>query len=270
MRRLHLMELEDQAWCPATLRACVTDSLQNTQHVLDAFAPAAPVLARALERAGTGRVVDLCSGGAGPWVRLQEHLGQLGVPVTVVLTDLYPDAGAFTRVAARSSGVLQGCPVPVDAKRVPPQLQGFRTLFNGFHHFRPEQARAVLQDAVDAGQGIGVFELTERTPGAVLAMLPLPLLYLLTCAFVPPFRWSRLFWSYVLPVAPLMALVDGVVSCLRTYSPTELQELASSLSAPGYTWETGQLDTRGPTRITYLVGHPPAAAARPVRVGAAG
>jgi len=43
---------------------------------------------------------------------------------------------------------------------VPAELKGLRTMFTSFHHFLPEEARAVLQNAVDAGEGIGIFEIT--------------------------------------------------------------------------------------------------------------
>ncbi len=48
--------------------------------------------------------------------------------------------------------------------KVPRELKGFRTMFTSFHHFPPEEARAILQNAVDAGEGIGIFEITRRAP----------------------------------------------------------------------------------------------------------
>ena len=41
---------------------------------------------------------------------------------------------------------------------VPESLNGFRTLFSSFHHFRPEQARAILANAMEKKQAIAVFE----------------------------------------------------------------------------------------------------------------
>ncbi len=37
----------------------------------------------------------------------------------------------------------------IDALDVPAERPGLRTLFNAFHHLRPEQARAVLASAVE-------------------------------------------------------------------------------------------------------------------------
>ena len=74
---------------------------------------------------------------------------------------------------------------------------------------------------------------------------------------IRPFRWSRLLYTYVLPIIPLVLLFDGLVSCLRTYQPRELRELIEVVAAPEYRWETGeQSGTFGGLPITYLIGYP--------------
>jgi len=171
-----------------------------------------------------------------------------GFDVPVVLTDKYPN-----RLAQSGSLPFHG--VPVNATAVPAQLDGFRTLFTSFHHFRPGEARAILADAVRRGQGIGVFEISRRAPLeiAVIALTWLAVLALVP--FIRPLRWSRLVWTYLLPVLPIVGVFDGVVSCLRTYSPAELRELLRGLDT--YDWEVGE--TRGrwsPLAVTYLVGVP--------------
>jgi len=84
-----------------------------------------------------------------------------------------------------------------------------------------------------------------------------PLLVLLSAPFIRPFKISRILGSYILPVAPLVALWDGVVSELRTYSVAELKKLVGSVESEGYKWEIGTKDTLLPgMRITYLIGYP--------------
>lgn len=68
--RLHLFEIEDQPWCPRILRDYTTDFLQFALHVGDNYAPAAPLIEAELQAYGERRIVDLCSGGGGPWTRL--------------------------------------------------------------------------------------------------------------------------------------------------------------------------------------------------------
>ena len=58
-------------------------------------------------------------------------------------------------------------------------------------------------------------------------MQPLvPLAVLVLTPAVRPFRWSRLFWTYLVPVLPPPILFDGVVSCLRVYTPEEMLAMA--------------------------------------------
>ena len=44
MRRLHLLEIEDQPWCPAVLRDAATDYLEFMIRLGNAYAPVAPLL----------------------------------------------------------------------------------------------------------------------------------------------------------------------------------------------------------------------------------
>jgi hypothetical protein len=259
MRRLHLLEIEDQPWCPAPVRDAATDYLRSLAAGLRPYQPLVPRLAAALERTGSSRIIDLCAGGGGPWPELLPAVRAAldGRPLDVRLTDRYPNREAWERIEAESHGAIRGVPEPVDALRVPRDLTGFRTLFNGFHHFEPDAARRILVDAVERGEGIGVFELVERAPRALLTMPLMPLFVLLATPFIRPVRGSRLFWTYVLPAVPLVTFVDGIVSCLRTYTTRELEAMTAALRS--YRWEIGQ-ERIGRLRlpVSYAIGCPSA------------
>src|SRR5208282_18078 len=202
-------------------------------------------------------VLDLCSGAAGPWLWLHSALAERGVSVSVCLTDKYPNLEGFERASRLTNRVISYHPQPVDPTQVPGALPGFRTMFSAFHHFRPEQACAVLADAVRNHQGIGIFEATQRRPLALLFALLSPLGVLLATPFIRPFRWSRLFWTYLLPLVPLVTLFDGVVSCLRSYSVEDLRDLTAKLGANDYHWDIGTVQSKTtPMPITYLMGVP--------------
>jgi len=114
-----------------------------------------------------------------------------------------------------------------------------------------------LQSAVDEGQGIAVFEQTRRHPLALLMMLTLPFLAWLLTPFIRPWRPARLFWTYIIPAIPLVLCFDGIVSCLRTYSPDELLALAEGLHGAPYTWRAGRVRSPlSPIGVTYLIGVP--------------
>src|SRR6202035_3124439 len=134
-------------------------------------------------------------------------------------------------------------------------LSGFRTIFTSFHHFTPHEAVAILQNAADEGQGIGVFEAAKRDPLRILSTMLMPLAGFFTAPFAPPFRISRLFWAYVIPVIPFVLFFDGVISCLRAYSQKELSLLAAQVKARNYVWQIGER-SGGLTPVTFLVGYP--------------
>ncbi|WP_119293322.1 class I SAM-dependent methyltransferase [Azohydromonas sediminis] len=260
MKRMQLLELEDQAWLPPSIRNGITDFLEFAVVKADLYKPFAPRLAAAISAANVDSVVDLCSGGGGPWLRLRDDVVRLtGREVSVTLTDYYPNIAAFKRVAdADSSGRTRFVEASVSALNVSQDLQGLRTVFSAFHHFAPTKAQAILADALQQRQGIVIAESTQRHPLLLAYMLLTPALVLLTSPFQKPFRWSRLFWTYVVPVVPLAVMFDGIVSCLRTYTPDEMMALVRGI--PGhetFDWEAGiERIGRLPVGVTYLIGTP--------------
>jgi hypothetical protein len=261
MRRIQFVELHEQAWLPSPLRDEITDTLQFGLNLFNAYAPAVPLLRKALDSTRSGSVVDLCSGGGGPWLRFYGKLRGEAQQLHVTLTDKYPSASAFQGAGAVSEGPITYYPSTVDAMNVPNELKGFRTIFTSFHHFSREEARATLQNAVEAGEGIGAFELTRRAPRMIALMLGWVFMLFVCTPLIRPFRWSRLFWTYLVPVIPLVLLFDGIVSCLRTYSLRELDEIVGTLAANEYQWEIGE--STGKVPITYLIGCPRELAAKP-------
>lgn len=256
MPRLHLFELEDQPWFPATIRDLATDYLHFMQSASSMPRAMLPFLEEALNASGADRIVDLCSGGSGPIPAIVKGLRDKGMPVTATLTDLYPSVRALQRAAAGSGGTIEYVTEPVDARAVPKDLPGLRTLFNGFHHFRLQDARAILQDAAIARQPIAVFELSRRSLTMILPILLTPIFVLLASPFMRPFKWKRLLWTYVIPLVPLTCFWDGIVSQLRAYTLRELREMAAA--AGSMTWRAGEapLYHRNGARVTYLLGWP--------------
>jgi hypothetical protein len=255
VRRFHLFELEDQPWFPATIRDLATDYLQFIQTRFRLDRAMAPLIRRALQASGATRIIDLCSGGSGPMLLLVKDLAAEGLPLRATLTDLFPNTPAFAKIADASGGLIDYEPGPVDARAVPPALTGLRTIFNGFHHLKPDDARAVLHAAAAAGQPIAIFEVSERSPRTLPVILT-PLFVWLVTPWMRPMTWRRLLWTYPLPLVPLTCLWDGIVSQLRAYTPAELRQMCQG-SRP-MTWEVGQIPiAKGRGRLTYLIGFPP-------------
>ena len=255
---MRLFEIHEQDWFPAHLRDLTLDALQFILNTANLYGPIAPQLSKALAETSAVHIVDLCSGAGGPWLKLSEGLRQQdGLPFDICCTDKYPNTAAFNDAKLAGLKSVRFLLIPVDAGHIPDELNGFRTIFSSFHHFTPRQARSILQDAVNKQRGIGIFEAPGRSGMTLLLTVLLPVWILLLAPFMRPFRWSRLIFTYIVPVVPFLLLFDGLVSCLRTYSLKDLARLTTRLTANGYEWKVGQ--SRGgffPVPITYLIGSP--------------
>ncbi|MFZ2096814.1 MAG: hypothetical protein WAV05_09270 [Anaerolineales bacterium] len=259
--RFHLFEFTDQPWYPQVFRRIQTDYLQFVTTRGAGHQNLIPLFKESLLHAQTMEIVDLCSGGTGPWLRLRSQLEQAGLPVTVTLTDKFPSPDSIRHWSGASQDGIIYLTEPVDAISVPVSLKGMRTLFEGFHHFKPEQAQLILQDACDKRMPIGIFEASLKMPQAPLIFVLSPIMtllgYLFATPFIRPITWSRFLWTYLLPVVPLATCWDGLVSFLRVYSPTELRKLVNHLEREDYHWEIGQTSTGTPIfTFTYLLGYP--------------
>ena len=234
------------------MRHGATDYLEAITSRADIYRPVQAEFFRAIEDCRAQRVVDLCSGGGGPWLSpgwrsaLARHS-----PLKVVLTDKFPSTVLSARLQRDPS--ITCLNVPVDAVSVPESLCGFRTIFSSFHHFPDTVAREVLGDAVRRGEGFAMAEVTSRTPPAFATILFLPVLVWLLTPFMRPFRWSRLLFTYLVPLIPLVVLWDGIVSCFRTRTPEELLELSRSF--PQYEWTAGYAKGSWLPPV-YLIGRP--------------
>jgi hypothetical protein len=255
MGRIHLFEFEDQEWMPSFLRNYMTDFLSHLSNQLDVFKAVVPIIGKALDAATEKKIVDLGSGSGGGWVKLHAHLQKDYPGTQILLSDYFPNCAAMTRIAQGASHV-NFIERSIDAKRVPKEIKGVRTLFLAFHHFKPNDAAAILQNAVNDNQPICVFEGQERSFPSVLGMVFSPITLLLVTPFIRPFELKRLLFTYAFPMLPAFVLWDGVVSCLRTYSMPELNGLVQRLEGnERFNWEINAVRS-GPGRVLYLVGIP--------------
>ncbi|MEP6833962.1 MAG: hypothetical protein ABJB74_11230 [Gemmatimonas sp.] len=256
-RRLHGTELLDIPRCPRVIRDGATDYLQFIIRTGNAYGPIVPMLASALAERGITNVIDLCSGAGGPWPELRQLLVNAGAPANlrVTLTDLYPNLNAFTKNQA-CDPLVTGDSVPLDIEQHVMHRPGLRTLFSSFHHFAPTTAERVLRNVLHTNQPILIAEVTQRSVWPVAFMLLAPLLVWLATPRIRPFSWSRIFFTYVIPVIPFVVCYDGIVSCCRTYSPDDLKALVRSVDDLRYEWRLGLVRGRGPLPVTFALGLP--------------
>lgn len=253
--RLHLFEFHDLPWFPAVFRNALTEWLRIMWEHTGAYARLAPVLAEVLRKSGAATIIDLCSGAGGPLTGIQTEMEATGLQVRAVVTDKFPNIERMEQLKA--GGMVDARLTSVDATAVPRDLPGLRTLFNSFHHFRPGQAHQILQDAFNARQPIGIFEIPNRSVSSILFSFVATFIGVL--AYTPSMRPRRLAWcafTYLVPVIPFIVAWDGWVSHLRAYTPEELLRMTGDLTDL-YRWEVRRIELRdGRFTVTVLLGIP--------------
>ncbi len=256
MGRIHAFEFEDLPWFPSNLRNYATDFLQFVANTFDMYKPVIPVLQKGIEHAGNNTIVDIASGGGGGLTKIASHLKKENPSLKVILSDFYPNLEAFNRTKSQAPVTFDFITESVDAMAVPASLKGLRTQFLSFHHFKPEQAKAILQNAVNNRQPIAIFEGQQRNIKSMIPMLLSPLSVLFTTPFIKPFKIDRIIFTYLIPILPLFIMWDGVISVLRTYTVEELNSMILELNHHDqFNWEVGIAKGK-PMEVGYLLGTP--------------
>ena len=254
----HLFEFEDLDWFPDTIRESMTDYLRYLITALNFYKPIIPLIIKGLNQTNTNQIIDLCSGGGGAIEKIHKNLVlQSANEIEIILTDKFPNKSAFEFISSKIQGRISFSDTSVDAADVPQSLKGFRTIFSGFHHFNNQFAKSVLKNAADARCGIGIFDGGNKNIFAVLAVLIFhPILFFVFTPFFKPFRFSRLLFTYLIPIIPICTVWDGVVSITRLYKPSELLKIACEVDNVNYFWEAGKKRSNWGLNVTYLIGYP--------------
>lgn len=257
--KFHGFEFEDQPWFPVSIRNSMTEYLRFLFHTFHLYQPVWPILKEELIKTNNSTILDLCSGSGGAMERFYEDLQRtLSKEVKIVLSDLFPSLLVYQHLHDKTNGGITYVAKPLDACAVPVGMEGFRTLFSGFHHFQPEKAKAVITNAIACQKEIGIFDGGNKSIGMMLAIIILhPVLLIFCTPFIKPFRWSRLIFTYLIPVIPFCTVWDGVISIARLYHPEEMLQMASDADVHHhYRWNSGKIKNKYGLSIAYLIGTP--------------
>lgn len=262
MKRIQLFEFEDLCWFPNSIRQSMTQMITLLHRWLGTADHLAKLLAEMIQQSGCQQIVDLCSGDGGPLPEVVEKLhGEHGIQnLSLMLTDLYPNAAAAERIQSSSPQQIQYVMEPVDA-RAASSLTGpcIRTLVCSFHHFSPGTAKQILVDAMTAGDPLLIYEISDNSfPPKYLWWIGLPLNFvfgLVVAGCVRPKSVMHCVFSFIFPAIPFCFAWDGAVSNVRTYAGSDLDELLKGLESDRYQWRVGTLEAR-PARHLYVVGMP--------------
>ncbi len=237
------LELEDQQWFPNSLRAYQTDLLGAFARFLRLYDPAKALLKRKTRTVQT--LVDLASGSGVPALLATNVMG-----ISIKLCDKFPEEKQveFMSKHEKSSYI----PKSVDVLHDDLPIADFYTMFNGLHHFSPIEIEVILQKAKSQNTSIYFFE--PIAPGLLvylkvaLATLILPVFLV---PFIKPFRWDRLFFTYLFPIGSLATFWDGMISVSKSYSLTHLDQMQKNLATKDVSVTYGILNGKF-ADLTYL------------------
>lgn len=256
MARVHLFEFEDLKWFPKNIRNYMTDFLQFVTNKADFYKDTTPKIIESANYMKTNQILDMASGGGGGWQSLTKSLIASNPEMKIFLSDFYPNHTAFKKLKSQFPNTINYINHSVSALDVKDADFKFRTMFLSFHHFKPEDAKEILRNAMINKAGIGIFEGQKRSIEFYIKNFFSPIFVLFATPFIKPFNWGRILFTYFIPLVPLFVWWDGLVSVARTYSVKELEKIAAEIDPnKTYNWDIGIIKSRGIT-VPYLIALP--------------
>ncbi len=133
--------------------------------------------------------------------------------------------------------------------------KGVYLFVNAFHQLQIFEAKKILHQIADSENPVVVVEGNNDNLWQIIGMTVfVPLTVLATAPFVKPFRISRIIFTYLIPILPIVIIIDGCISLLKLYNPSDLLELTASLNTKNYEWKAGKNDNGRGGKIIYLTG----------------
>jgi hypothetical protein len=231
---MHFFEFMDLKWVPASLRATIHDALDSCLGAAPRryYEWVAQEILGLIERNPTGTIVELGAGTA-PITRALADSLQGRKDISLLVSDRYPNKALYESLEKQYPGVVRADLSEMDFSRpmdFPPG--SLLVLSAAFHHLPPSARGDVLK--VLSAYRVAVFEPLRRNPASLCLCL---------FGFVPAIRtpllfWNqrpgnfrRVFWCWLFPLATMIIVWDGLVSCLRCWTEKEWKDQLAAVVA---------------------------------------
>lgn len=256
--RVQAFEFMDLPQTPRFLRDSVVESLGNAMRWSGVCKTAVPAFREFLGNLDSDQVLDLCSGSGEPAAVLLDALQDSGEALPrFLISDLFPVVHQMQQVVQKFPGHIQAVETPLDASDVPGHYaHSGRMVISAFHHFPPELARRILKDSADKGKPIFILEPMTRSGRGAFRMG----VFFFAANLVNPFiskrdRLLKILFTYALPLIPLMAAWDGLISIVRMYTREDFEALTAQIDTP-FEWEFRQVSGGWDSTVSIFMGKP--------------
>jgi len=225
MKRKQVPQISNTSWFPKFLTRCIHEFMTWFVGKVHAAKPFIPILYEGLQYANNIIVIDGKSGAG-----FETLEGLIDVNISRSNVDIHH----FTAAQA-----------------------GLYVCVNSFHQLRPREARILLYKVARKNRPLVILEGNNDSLWQVFGMtIIVPITVLLTAPFVTPFRMERLLFTYLIPILPLVTLIDGFLALFKLYAPKDLDELTASVGQKNYKWRSGKLNNGRGGKIIFLLGWP--------------
>ncbi|MEM6720304.1 MAG: hypothetical protein AAF611_13345 [Bacteroidota bacterium] len=225
MKRKQITQIINTNWCPTFIKKMIAEFLSWFVLQTNATKPFIPVIEDILEKTQTKKIINI------------EF--NLGAGIETVQPFLKDD-------------------ITVDSIRISEfhtNKNGLYLFINSFHQLHASKAKEVLQKIADSGNPVVIVEGNNDSLWQIVGMTVfVPLTVLLTAFFVKPFRMVRILFTYIIPILPIIIVIDGCIALLKLYNPSDLLTLTSSVTTKNYDWKAGKNDNGRGGKIMYLTG----------------
>lgn len=227
MKRHHVPQFTNQTWFPQYLKNCIFEFMTWFVGKTRAAHPFLPVIKRGLEKTSNSTIINIDSQLGAGFETVQPLLDKNVVVKNILLKDF-------------------------EAKEI-----GLYLSVNAFHQLKVHEAKDLLTQIAESRNPVAIVEGNNDSLWQVVGMTVfVPLTILLTAPFVKPFRFGRLIFTYLIPILPIITLIDGFLALFKLYAPVDLDELTDSIAVNNYKWESGKMDNGRGGKIMYLLGYP--------------
>jgi len=221
---LFLFEFMDQRWLPSSLRNTCRDILEgvNSFPFRSYYKKIMDLVLKSVKGTGISSIVELGAGTAPVTRRLAKRVEGKGI--SLVPTDIHPQRDIFKKLQKRYRGRIEPRMEPVDfSKEMEFSPLSLFVLSASFHHIPKENRSFLLNKLVKQGHSVLIAETLRRNMASIILVLlsPLAALFIPLLMIHRPGTFLRIFWTWVFPLAPLLLVWDGVVSCFRQWDEKE-------------------------------------------------
>ncbi|MBK7807157.1 MAG: hypothetical protein IPJ51_12750 [Saprospiraceae bacterium] len=227
MKRKQVFQFSNQKWYPSFLKRDMYEFMSWFVGKVNAAKPFLPVLEEVIGNTQTKTIINIDS--------------KIGAGIETLLP-LLPEGSEI---------------INIELEKFSTHNKGMYTFINSFHQLDEKKAAYYLTQIANSGNSVAVLEGNNDSLWQVVGMtIFVPLTVILSAPFVQPFRITRLIFTYLIPILPVVTMLDGFLALFKLYNPNDLNELVSTIPVKNYVWKSGKADNGRGGKIIYLMGYP--------------